>query len=57
MGFLKWIKTKTVLGAIVVAAAHVIPNPKDTTAWVEAIGIVLAAFGARDAIAKNGEGK
>ncbi len=57
MGWLKWVTSKTVLGAITAGTAHVVANPKDPMAWVTSAGVVLGAFGARDAIAKNGEGK
>lgn len=49
--------TKTVLGAVGAATVHIISDPKNPIAWGESVGLVVAAWGARDAIAKNGEGK
>lgn len=49
-------KSKTFWGAVLIAAMRVASNPTWPTVG-EAIGIVVAAAGARGAIAKNGEGK
>lgn len=58
-----WWKSSTMWGAIMLAAAHVAmkvatdPSPASIgTAIGEAVGIVIAAKGAREAIAKNGSG-
>jgi len=48
--------SKTVVGAALLGASRVITNPKDAQAWVEAVGIVWTAYGARAAIAKNAVG-
>lgn len=52
-----WWKSKTILGAVLAAVALVYPDPKNIDNWIKAIGLILAAVGARGAIAKNGEGK
>lgn len=52
MRWLGCLKTKTVLGAVLVAIGRLVPNVEDPQAWVEAIGLVTAALGARHAIAK-----
>ncbi len=57
LGWLKWSTSKTVIGAAVLAAAHILPDAKNPTAWAEGVGGVFTAFGVRDAIAKNGDGK
>lgn len=51
-----WWKSKTVWGAIIVAAGTVITHP-DPTTIAQAIGAVIAVVGARDAVAKNGIGQ
>lgn len=55
-----WWKSRTFWGALVIGAARVVVAP-DTPARVEAAiqagGLVLAAVGVRDAIAKNGKGE
>lgn len=49
--------SSTIWGAVLAAAAHVASAPRDVTRWFQAAGIVTAAVGAREAIAKNGQGK
>lgn len=49
-------RSKTFWGAVVIAAAKVIQDHSPASI-VEAIGIVTAAAGARQAIAKNGNGQ
>lgn len=51
-----WWRSTTVLGALFAAGARVMTD-HSLTSIAESIGIVIAAFGARNAIAKNGEGK
>lgn len=53
----KHLFSKTVLGAAAAAAFHVASDYKNPVTWGESVGIVIGAWGARDAIAKNGEGK
>lgn len=48
--------TKTVLGAVAGAAFHVASDYKNPIVWGESLSIVMAAWGARNAIAKNGAG-
>jgi hypothetical protein len=43
----------TLLGALVIGAARVIPNPTDLHAWADAIGGVATAAGLTIGIAKN----
>lgn len=49
--------TKTVLGAVGAAAIHILSDPRNPIIWGESVGMVVAAWGAREAIAKNGAGK
>lgn len=49
-------KSKTFWGAVVIAAARVVSDHSPQSI-AEAVGIVMAAYGARDAIAKNGTGQ
>lgn len=48
--------SKTVLFSALGAAVHVAGDYKNPNAWLEGISIVGAAYGARTAIAKNGQG-
>lgn len=48
--------SKTVIGAVLLGLSRVITQPKDPQAWMEAVGIVWTAYGARAAIAKNAVG-
>lgn len=50
------LKTKTFWFAVIGAAAHVATNFRDVNTWVEAASIVGAAYGARQAISRNGYG-
>lgn len=52
-----WYRSKTFWGGVLAAAAHVISDPKNPLTWAEGVGVVVAAKGARDAIAKNGAGQ
>ncbi len=51
-----WWKSKTVWGSILFAAGRVIVD-RSPASWLTNVGAVVAAIGARGAIAKNGEGK
>ena len=53
-------KSRTFWGAVIVSAARIVAAPDNAgrvDAAVQGVGVVLAAVGVRDAIAKNGEGK
>ena len=55
-----WWKSRTFWGAVIVSAARVVAAPDNAgrlDAGVQGIGVVLAAVGVRDAIAKNGQGE
>jgi hypothetical protein len=52
----KWWKSKTVWGAVLLAAGRIVVD-RSPASWAENIGLVVGALGARSAIAKNGEGK
>lgn len=54
-----WWQSTTILGAILAAAANVAgANPGDRVKAVfESAGVIVAAVGARQAIAKNGQGE
>lgn len=57
MKLFRILTSKTVLGAIAAAAGYLAAAPAvDVWAIVQAAGVVLGAIGARDAIAKNGNG-
>ena len=57
MKFVRFLTSKTVLGAVAAAAGYLASVPVvDVWAVVQAAGVVFAAIGARDAIAKNGTG-
>jgi hypothetical protein len=49
--------SKTVIGAALLGASRVIGDVKNPQAWMEGIGIVWTAYGARAAIAKNAVGQ
>jgi hypothetical protein len=49
-------KSRTFWGAVLIAIARVLNDPTPLTA-VEALGIIVAAAGARGAVAKNGAGR
>ena len=49
--------SKTVIGAVLLGASRVVAAPKDPQAWIEGVGIVWTAYGARAAIAKNAVGE
>lgn len=49
-------KSKTFWFAFLGAVAHVVTDYKNPTTWVESASIVGAAYGAREAISKNGNG-
>lgn len=50
------LKSKTFWGAVLTAGAYVLSDYKNPLTWVQAIGGVVAAWGAREAISKNGAG-
>lgn len=52
-------KSRTFWGALILSAGRIAFAPADQrpAAISEGLGIVLAAIGVRDAIAKNGEGR
>jgi hypothetical protein len=58
---LKIFRSKTVWGAIIAGVAHALVTSgvisPELGAWVEAAGTAVFGIGARQAIAKNGEGK
>lgn len=64
MPFYSRFTSKTIWGAVIAAAGFVATNqaqlvallPHSLGVYVTAIGGILAAIGARDAIAKNGSG-
>jgi hypothetical protein len=49
--------SKTVIGSVLLGASRVIADPKNPQAWLEGVGIVWTAYGARAAIAKNAVGQ
>lgn len=49
--------SKTVIGSVLLGVSRVITQPKDPQAWMEAVGLVWTAYGARAAIAKNAVGE
>lgn len=53
----QWWFSKTVIGAALLGASRVVATPKDPQAWMEAVGIVWTAYGARAAISKNAVGQ
>lgn len=50
------LKTKTFWFAFLGAVAHVATDYRNPVTWVESASIVGAAYGAREAISKNGAG-
>jgi hypothetical protein len=54
---MKHIFSRTVIGAALFAAAHILSDPRNPTNWVEGAGMIISAYGARSAIAKNGNGQ
>lgn len=54
---MKHIFSRTVIGAALIAAARILAAPRDPMTWVEGVGMVVTAYGARSAIAKNGTGE
>lgn len=57
MGNYVWYKSKTFWGAVLGSVAHIASDPKNPLVIAESVGVVIAAKGARDAIAKNGASK
>jgi len=47
------LKSKTFWGGVLVAAAQVIPDPKNPDAWGQAAGIIIGTIGLRHAIKKG----
>lgn len=50
------LKSKTFWFAFLGAAAHLATDYRNPQTWMESVSIVGAAYGAREAISKNGNG-
>lgn len=47
-----WFKSKTKIGAVLMAASRLVTDYENPQAWSEAVAIILVGFGVRDALNK-----